>query len=115
MGPEPFSLLSAAICLVAVFLPGFLLLVAVLPFWDSLRSRPTMQAAMRGANAAVVGLLCAALYNPVWTSAILGPPDFALAVTGFVLLTVWKLAPWIVVILLAVGGVALSLLATGTL
>ena len=69
--------------------------------WDALRLRPTAQAAMRGTNAAVVGILGAALYNPVWTSAVLTPRDFAVALAGFLLLTVWKLPPWIVVVLLA--------------
>ncbi len=65
---------------------------------------------MRGANAAVVGILGAALYDPVWQSAILTPQDFALALTAFLLLTVWKAPPWIVVVLTAAGGVALGLL-----
>ncbi|MHA6692928.1 chromate efflux transporter [Devosia sp. A449] len=110
MGPAPHGLAGAVIALLAIFLPGFLLLLAALPFWDALRSRPAMQAAMRGANAAVVGLLGAALYDPVWTSAIVGPYDFALALTGFVLLTVWKAPPWIVVALMALSGMGLSLL-----
>ncbi|GGD15628.1 chromate efflux transporter [Aureimonas glaciei] len=109
MGPEPDGLAGAVISLVAVFLPGFLLLVGVLPFWDAFRTRPKAQAAMRGANAAVVGILAAALYDPVWTSAILGPRDFALALTGFILLTVWKAPPWSVVLLMALGGMGLSL------
>jgi chromate transporter len=112
MQPGPNGIAGAAIGLVAIFLPGFLLLVGALPFWDSFRSRPLAQAAMRGANAAVVGILAAALYSPVWTGAILGPYDFALAATGFVLLTVWKTPPWIVVVLLGLGGTGLSLLAT---
>jgi chromate transporter len=69
-----------------------------------LRTRPAAQAAMRGTNAAVVGILGAALYNPVWTSAVLTPRDFALALAGFLLLTVWKLPPWAVVVLLAAAG-----------
>jgi chromate transporter len=81
-----------------------------LTFWDALRTRPIAQAAMRGTNAAVVGILGAALYNPVWTSAVLTPRDFTSALAGFLLLTVWKLPPWIVVVLLAVAG-ALSGLA----
>jgi chromate transporter len=76
--------------LVAVFLPGFLLQIGALPFWDAFRSRPVAQAAMREANAAVVGILGAAVYDSVWTSAILSPYDFALAITGFILLTVSK-------------------------
>lgn len=110
MGLAPNGMAGAAICLVAIFVPGFLLLVGALPFWDAFRRRPRAQAAMRGANAAVVGILGAALYDPVWVSAILNPYDFALALIGFVLLVAWKTPPWIVVLLLTAGAVALSLL-----
>ena len=110
MGPAPNGMAGAAICLVAIFVPGFLLLVGALPFWDEFRGRPLAQAAMRGANAAVVGILGAALYDPVWVSAILNPHDFALALIGFILLIVWKTPPWIVVLLLAAGAIGLSLL-----
>tara|TARA_R110000823_G_scaffold267050_1_gene387078 strand:- start:71 stop:670 length:600 start_codon:yes stop_codon:yes gene_type:complete len=109
MGPVPNGLIGATIALVAIFLPGFLLLIGALPFWDAFRSRPITQAAMRGANAAVVGILGAALYNPVWTNAILTPYDFALGLTGFILLTVWKAPPWIIVVLIAFAGVVLGL------
>lgn len=98
MGPAPHGIMGAALCLIAVFLPGFLLLIGALPFWDALRSRPAAQAAMRGTNAAVVGLLGAALYHPVWTSAVSAPQDFALALCGFVSLTVWKAPPWAIVV-----------------
>ena len=104
----PNGVAGAAIALVAIFLPGLLLLVGVLPFWDALRDKPLAQAGMRGANAAVVGILGAALYNPVWTSAILAPLDFVLATGGFLLLTVWKAPPWAVVALLAILGGLLS-------
>jgi chromate transporter len=110
MGPSPNGLAGATIALVALLLPGMLLVYGMLPFWDVMRTRPAAQAAMRGTNAAVVGILGAALYNPVWTSAVLTPRDFALALGGFLLLTVWKLPPWIVVALLAAVG-ALSGLA----
>jgi chromate transporter len=110
MRPEPNGVIGAAIALIGVFLPGLLLVIGALPFWDALRTRPAAQAAMRGANAAVVGVLGAALYNPVWTSAILTPFDFALALAGFVLLTAWKLPPWIVVLMLAAAGFGRSLL-----
>lgn len=110
MNPEPDGWRGALIALTAIFLPGLLLVVGALPFWDAFRSRPTAQAAMRGANAAVVGLLGAALYDPVWTSAIRTPYDFALAVAGFVLLTVWKAPPWVVVALTAAGGAGLAVL-----
>jgi chromate transporter len=105
MSPPPNGLAGAAIALVALLLPGMLLVYGTLPFWDAMRMRPAAQAAMRGSNAAVVGILGAALYNPVWTSAILTPHDFALALAGFLLLTVWKVPPWIVVVLLAGAGV----------
>ncbi|GCA49472.1 putative chromate transport protein [Sinorhizobium sp. KGO-5] len=109
LAPEPNGLFGATIALIAVFLPGFLLLIGVLPFWDAFRARPTAQALMRGANAAVVGILGAALYQPVWTSAIVGPYEFALALTCFVLLIVWKCPPWIVVLVSAMGGVLIGL------
>ena len=107
---EPNGLAGAAICLMAVFLPGLLLVVGTLPFWDAFRVRPVAQAVMRGANAAVVGILGAALYDPVWINAIRNPGDFAVALVGFMLLTVWNSPPWIVVILLAGGGISLNLL-----
>jgi chromate transporter len=109
MGPAPNGVTGAAIALVALLLPGMLLVYGMIPFWDAMRTRPAAQAAMRGANAAVVGILAAALYNPVWTSAVLTPRDFALALAGFLLLTVWKVPPWIVVGLLAGTGVLASL------
>ncbi|HTK13139.1 MAG TPA: chromate efflux transporter [Xanthobacteraceae bacterium] len=108
MRPEPNGIAGAAIALVGIFLPGLLLVVGALPFWDALRTRPIAQSAMRGANAAVVGVLGAALYNPVWTNAILTPYDFALALAGFLFLTVWKAPPWIVVAGTAVGGALLT-------
>lgn len=104
---------GAALGLAAIFLPGVLILTAVLPFWGRLSSRPLVQAAMRGANAAVVGILAAALYNPVWTSAVLTPADFAAALAGFVLLTAFR-APPIAVVLLGVAFGAAPVLAGGT-
>jgi chromate transporter len=97
-------LAGAAIALVGIFLPGLLLVYGTLPFWDALRLRPAAQAAMRGANAAVVGILGVALYDPVWTSAVVSRRDFVLAVVGFLLLTVWKAPPWIVVVGLATAA-----------
>lgn len=108
MSPLGGGLVVAALALVMIFLPGMLLLVAVLPHWNRFRRWDSAQALMRGANAAVVGILGAALYQPVWTSAILGPREFALALTGFLLLGVWKLPAWAVVALLAGGGVLIS-------
>jgi chromate transporter len=102
--PGPNGIVGAAVALVAIFLPGLLLVYGMLPFWDALRTRQWAQSGLRGANAAVVGILGAALYDPIWTSAVLDPVDFLLAVCGFVLLTAWKAAPWIVVVGLAAAG-----------
>jgi chromate transporter len=104
MVPAPNGVTGGAVALVALFLPGLLLVYGTLPFWAALRVRSSAQAAMRGANAAVVGILGAALYNPVWTSAVLTPRDFALGLAGFLLLIVWKLPPWVVVGFLAGAG-----------
>ncbi len=109
LGFESFGLVGALAALLAVFVPGFLLLIAVLPFWDHFRSVNSVQSIMQGANAAVVGLLGAALYQPVWTSAITGPGPFFLAVTGFLMLTVWRTSALWVVILVGCGGWALTL------
>ena len=85
-----------------------LLVVGALPFWDALRARGGFQAALRGINAAVVGLLLAALYHPVWTSAIQASSDFALALVAFGLLTVWRVPPWLAVAFAAAGGAAIA-------
>jgi chromate transporter len=108
MGPQPNGWLGATLCLVAMFLPSFFLTIGALPFWDELRRRPAAQSALRGVNAAVVGLLLAALYNPVWTSGISSGADFALAIAGFLLLFMWKVPPWLVVMLSAIGGAAIA-------
>ena len=89
-------------------LPSFLLLIAALPFWDTLRQRPEVQAGLRGVNAAVVGLLLAALYRPVWTSAIFAPADFAIGIVGFLLLALWALPPWLVVLLGAAAATVVA-------
>lgn len=102
--PGPDGLAGATIALVAIFLPGLLLVYGMLPFWDTLRTRQWAQSGLRGANAAVVGILGAALYDPIWTSAVLDPVDFLLALAGFVLLTAWQAAPWIVVLGLAAAS-----------
>lgn len=107
--PGPNGIAGALLALGAVFAPGFLVLVGVLPFWHGLRARAGAAAALRGANAAVVGILGAALYTPVFTSAITDLRSFALGLACFVLLTVWKAPPWAVVILAALGGIGLSL------
>ena len=92
----------------AIFLPSFLLVIGVAPFWDRLRSWASFGGALRGINAAVVGLLLAALYDPVWTSAIHGPEDFGLALVALGLLAIWKWPPWLVVALSAGVGQALT-------
>jgi len=109
MGPPPNGWIGASICLFAIFLPSFLLVIGALPFWEELRRRPVAQAALRGVNAAVVGLLLAALYQPVWTVGITNAADFALAVAAFLLLFMWQ-TPWLVVILSAAAGALVSLL-----
>ncbi|GAA2965714.1 chromate efflux transporter [Microbacterium schleiferi] len=106
----PGGVLGAAIALVAIFLPGFLLLIGVLPFWNALRTRTWMQSLMRGANAAVVGILGAALYDPLFTTGIVGAGSFSLALVCFVLLVAWKLPPWLVVIVGGTGGILLAVL-----
>jgi chromate transporter len=108
MHAPPGGWTGAALALVAIFLPGSLLVLGALPFWDALRGRPSFQSALRGINAAVVGLLLAALYHPVWTAAIHTPADFALALAAFGLLAVWRLPPWLVVALAAAGGAAIG-------
>jgi chromate transporter len=104
MGPDPNGWQGAMLCLIAIFLPSFLLVIGVLPFWDDLRQFRAVRSALTGVNAAVVGLLLAALYTPVWTSAILRPADFALGLAAFALLAFWKVPPWLVVIASALAG-----------
>ena len=105
----PHGVAGAALGLFGIFIPGILILLGTLPFWESFRKRSGAQAAMRGVNAAVVGVLGAALYNPVWTSSVKTPGDFGLALVGFVLLTVWRVPPLFVVIVSALGGIAQTL------
>ncbi|ALO47645.1 chromate efflux transporter [Pseudohongiella spirulinae] len=104
MNQAPTAWLGGLICLLAIFAPSFLLIAGALPFWEQLRRNSRMQAALMGVNAAVVGLLLAALYDPVWTSAITDSLDFALAVLALVALTFWRLPSWLVVLLCAVAG-----------
>jgi chromate transporter len=107
MTDEPNGITGGLICLLAIFASSFLLVIGALPFWDSLRRVGAVQNALLGVNAVVVGLLLAALYDPVWTSAILSPADFGLALASFTLLVFWKTPAWLVVILTALGGWAL--------
>jgi chromate transport protein ChrA len=102
------GLAGALLGVIGIFLPGMLVLIGTLPFWDLFRQRTDAQAAMRGINAAVVGLLGAALYNPLWTSTVKSPIDLAIALACFILLIAWRVPPLVVVILGAVGSVLLS-------
>ncbi|CAN7410545.1 chromate transporter [Rossellomorea sp. LjRoot5] len=95
---------------VAIFLPAFLLITGALPFWDSLRQNPKIKGALMGVNAAVVGILIAAFYHPIWTSSILTPVDFAFAAILFSMLVFWKLPPWMVVIAGALGGLVIRMM-----
>jgi chromate transporter len=107
---SPNGIAGAALALVAIFLPTVLMVVGALPFLRALRARAGFQAALRGINAAVVGLLLAALYHPVWTSAIRTPADFALALAAFALLALWNAPAWLVVVIAALGGAVLGVL-----
>ncbi len=104
MGPEPNGVAGAALALSAIYLPSFLIVVATLPTFGAMRSRPRVQAVLRGVNAVVVGILLSALYDPLWSSAILGPADFGLALIAFLMLAFWKLPPWLVVTFTAAAG-----------
>ncbi len=108
--PSPNGWLGAGIALIAIYLPSFLLVIGLLPFWNRLRTLETFQAALRGINAAVVGILLAALYQPIWTSAIHAPVDLALALVDLGLLMVWKCPPWVVVVFSASIGIGLHFL-----
>ncbi len=106
----PSGWVGGPFALVAIFLPSFLLVIGVTPFWDRLRTWASFSGALRGINAAVVGLLLAALYDPVWTSAIHGPYDFGLSLVALGLLAIWKWPPWLVVVLAALAGQGLSVI-----
>ena len=98
MAPGAAGAGYAAVALLALFAPSFLLLLGVLPFWESLRRRVAVRRALVGVNAAVVGLLLAALYHPVWTAAVAGPRDVALVLAAYLALAVWRVPPWLVVV-----------------
>ncbi|WP_321343844.1 chromate efflux transporter [Breoghania sp.] len=105
----PHPLIGGGLALIAIFLPGFLLIYGALPFWHGLRASPHAGAIMKGANAGVVGLLTAAFYTPIWTSSIVSAPDFVLASGAFLLLTVFRQGSGRVVLIMAVIGIALGL------
>lgn len=109
-GPTPNGVIGGFVALLAMFAPSFLMVTGALPFWDAFRRHVAFQGVLRGVNAAVVGILAAALYTPIFTSAVTGAIDLALAVVAFGLLQVWRVPPWIVVVLTALGGAGIALL-----
>lgn len=111
-GAAPGGWANALLCLGAIFLPSFLLVPAALPFWSALRGRKGARHALAGVNAAVVGLLLAALYDPVFTGAVHGPAEAALALAAFLLLAIWRWPPWLVVLLSAGAGAGLATITT---
>ena len=111
METPPAGWVGGLICLAAIFVPSFLLVIGTLPYWNALRRLESARRAMPGINAAVVGLLLAALYDPVWTSSVRSAGDFIPALAAFALLVSWKVPPWLVVILGAVAGWAVEVLA----
>jgi chromate transporter len=111
--PEPNGIAGAAVALAAIFLPSFLLVIGAFPFWDRLRRSAAFRGALAGTNAAVIGLLIAALYDPVWTSAVTGPVDVLLVALAFAALVVVNAPPWLVVAGLAVAAQLLQLFGVG--
>ena len=106
----PGGISGTSVALLGIFVPGILILLGLLSFWEALRRRPWAQALMHGVNAAVVGVLGAALYSLVWISAVQGPADFAIAAVGFVLLMAWRAPPMVVVVFTAAAGMAEGML-----
>ena len=109
--PVTHGVSGALVGIVVIFLPGMLILLGTLPFWETLRTRVGAQAAMRGVNAAVVGLLGAAFYNPIWSTSVKTIGDFVLVLFSVLLLIVFRIPPLVVVIFTATGGIALAILA----
>jgi chromate transporter len=108
MQPGPSGWVYGIICLIAIFLPSFLLVLGILPFWEKLRREKGVRSVLMGVNAAVVGLLLAVFYNTVWTNGILSEKDFILGLAAFGLLSLWKIPPWLVVAVTALGSAALA-------
>jgi chromate transporter len=108
--PGPGGIFGASIALFGIFLPGMLLLMGVLPFWNQLRDSQLARACMAGTNAAVVGILAMALFDPIWISTVISPSDFAIALAGFVLLAAWRTPPWLVVIAMVSSSIAVGVL-----
>lgn len=113
LGAIAGSWVGAGLALVAIFLPSFLLVIGALPFWERLRRQPSARAALTGVNAAVVGVLLAALYDPVWTAAVRGPGDFAQVLVAYLALVAWRIPPWAVVVGSALAGWLRVLAASG--
>lgn len=109
MGPRPHGWIGGALCLVAIYLPSLLLIIGAAPFWNALRERTWARGALAGANAVVVGLLAAAFYNPVWTTAVANVSDVGVVLASFLLLAAWRTPPWLVVALAALAGQGLRL------
>jgi chromate transporter len=110
LGAVMFGWQGGILATIAIFLPAFLLVLGTLPFWDTLRSHPKMRGALLGVNAAVVGILISAFYNPIWTSSILNSIDFTFAAILYSMLAFWKIPPWIVVMTGAIGGIVIGLI-----
>jgi len=108
MESSPNGWVGGLVCLGAIFLPSFLVVVGLVPFWEVLRRQTSVQSALKGINAAVVGILLGALYTPVWTSAIFSSADFGLGLLAFLLLMFWQVPPWLVVVLGSIGATALA-------
>lgn len=104
IGMASFGWKGALVATIAIFLPSFLLVLGAFPFWHWLRHHPRFQAALAGINAAVVGILLAALYDPIWTKAVKGPADLAFVLGAFLLLAIWKWPAWAVVLVSFAGG-----------
>jgi chromate transporter len=104
----PNGWVGALVATMSIFASSFLLVGGLLPFWDTLRHRTGVRAALRGVNAAVVGVLLAALFTPIWTGAVHSSGDFGLGLVAFLLLTLWAVSPWIVVLSGAFAGEALA-------
>ncbi|MNO87339.1 Chromate transport protein [compost metagenome] len=108
LGASIHGVTGAILATIAIFLPAFLLVIGVLPFWHRLRGIPKVQYALQGVNAAVVGILLAALYDPIWVSSVQETGDFIVALLLFAMLMFWKLPPWVVVVAGAAGGALLG-------
>jgi chromate transporter len=109
-GPAPHGWVGALVATVSIFASSFLLVGGLLPFWDTLRHRDGVRAALRGVNAAVVGVLLAALFTPIWTGAVHTSADFGIGLVAFLLLALWAVPPWLVVVLGAAAGWGLGFL-----